>query len=71
MVKLNQEKVDLSKYFHQHVRHNLYVTQDAPKPNTHMPFGIGRHVCPGNQLAKLEMLVFLHHLTTHFRYAIH
>ncbi|KAG6476134.1 abscisic acid 8'-hydroxylase 1-like [Zingiber officinale] len=38
----------------------------APKPNTFMPFGNGTHSCPGNELAKLEMLVLLHHLTTKF-----
>ncbi|KAG1355460.1 hypothetical protein COCNU_07G015720 [Cocos nucifera] len=40
----------------------------APKPNTFMPFGNGTHSCPGNELAKLEMLVLLHHLTTKYRY---
>ncbi|KAF8397461.1 hypothetical protein HHK36_016378 [Tetracentron sinense] len=38
-----------------------------PKPNTYMPFGSGLHSCPGSELAKLEMLVFLHHLTTTYR----
>lgn len=32
-----------------------------------MPFGNGTHACPGNELAKLEMLVILHHLTTKYR----
>lgn len=32
-----------------------------------MPFGNGTHACPGNELAKLEMLVLLHHLTTKYR----
>ncbi|XP_057965132.1 abscisic acid 8'-hydroxylase 4 [Malania oleifera] len=40
----------------------------APKPNTFMPFGNGVHACPGNELAKLEMLVFVHHLVTKFRW---
>jgi (+)-abscisic acid 8'-hydroxylase len=44
--------------------------QVTPKPNTFMPFGNGTHSCPGNELAKLEMLVLLHHLTTKYRYAI-
>lgn len=38
------------------------------KPNTFMPFGSGVHACPGNKLAKLEMLAMTHHLVTKFRY---
>ncbi|XP_042373259.1 abscisic acid 8'-hydroxylase 1-like [Zingiber officinale] len=41
----------------------------APKPNTFMPFGNGTHSCPGNELAKLEMLVLLHHLTTKYTWS--
>ncbi|KAG7015108.1 Abscisic acid 8'-hydroxylase 1 [Cucurbita argyrosperma subsp. argyrosperma] len=40
------------------------------KPNTYMPFGNGTHSCPGNELAKLEMLVLLHHLTTKYRWSV-
>ncbi|GLJ12041.1 hypothetical protein SUGI_0182670 [Cryptomeria japonica] len=39
-----------------------------PKPNTFMPFGSGAHSCPGNELAKLEMLILIHHMTTKFRW---
>ncbi|MED6121705.1 hypothetical protein PIB30_032705 [Stylosanthes scabra] len=42
----------------------------APKANTFMPFGNGIHACPGNELAKLEMLVLLHHLTTKYRWSV-
>ncbi|XP_076907187.1 abscisic acid 8'-hydroxylase 2-like [Bidens hawaiensis] len=42
----------------------------APRPNTYMPFGNGAHSCPGSELAKLEMLVLLHHLTTTFRWEV-
>ncbi|KAJ0746189.1 putative (+)-abscisic acid 8'-hydroxylase [Helianthus annuus] len=42
----------------------------APQPNTYMPFGNGAHSCPGSELAKLEMLVFVHHLTTTFRWEV-
>ncbi|MED6142919.1 hypothetical protein PIB30_002211 [Stylosanthes scabra] len=42
----------------------------APKANTFMPFGSGIHMCPGNELAKLEILVLLHHLTTKYRLVI-
>lgn len=42
----------------------------APKPNTFMPFGNGTHSCPGNELAKLEILVLVHHLTTKYRWSM-
>ncbi|KAG5099264.1 hypothetical protein JHK82_044316 [Glycine max] len=42
----------------------------APKPNTFMPFGNGTRACPGNELANLEILVFLHHLTTKYRWSL-
>ncbi|KAL2318554.1 hypothetical protein Fmac_032430 [Flemingia macrophylla] len=42
----------------------------APKPNTLMPFGSGVHACPGNELAKLEILIMIHHLVTKFRWEV-
>ncbi|XP_022972445.1 abscisic acid 8'-hydroxylase 4-like [Cucurbita maxima] len=42
----------------------------APRPNTFMPFGNGVHSCPGNELAKLEILILLHHLVTKFRWEV-
>ncbi|XP_031485920.1 abscisic acid 8'-hydroxylase 2 [Nymphaea colorata] len=39
-----------------------------PKPNTFLGFGNGIHSCPGNELAKLEMRILLHHLTLRFRW---
>ncbi|XP_071916492.1 abscisic acid 8'-hydroxylase 2 isoform X1 [Coffea arabica] len=41
-----------------------------PRPNTYMPFGNGVHSCPGSELAKLEMLILLHHLTTTYRWKV-
>ncbi|KAF5744587.1 abscisic acid 8'-hydroxylase 2-like [Tripterygium wilfordii] len=41
-----------------------------PRPNTYLPFGNGVHSCPGSELAKLEMLVLLHHLTTTYRWQV-
>ncbi|CAM6107189.1 unnamed protein product [Calypogeia fissa] len=38
----------------------------APKLGTYLPFGSGTHVCPGNELAKLNMCTFIHHFTTKF-----
>lgn len=42
----------------------------APKPYTFMPFGSGVHSCPGNELAKLEMLIITHHLVSNFRWKL-
>ncbi|CAN0840503.1 Abscisic acid 8'-hydroxylase CYP707A2 [Linum grandiflorum] len=42
----------------------------APKANTFMAFGSGTHSCPGNELAKVEILVLLHHLTTKYRWSM-
>ncbi|KAL5054028.1 hypothetical protein RYX36_034710 [Vicia faba] len=42
----------------------------SPKPNTFMPFGNGVHSCPGNELAKLNMLILIHHLVTKFRWEV-
>ncbi|XP_056866348.1 abscisic acid 8'-hydroxylase 4-like [Raphanus sativus] len=41
-----------------------------PKPNTFMPFGSGVHACPGNELAKIQILIFLHHLISKFRWEV-
>ncbi|KAL2498267.1 Abscisic acid 8'-hydroxylase 4 [Abeliophyllum distichum] len=44
--------------------------EDVVKPNTFMPFGSGVHACPGNELAKLEILVMIHHLASQLRYEV-
>ncbi|XP_047321983.1 abscisic acid 8'-hydroxylase CYP707A1-like [Impatiens glandulifera] len=44
--------------------------ENAPKPYTFMPFGAGVHACPGNELAKVEMLIMIHHLVTKFRWEV-
>ncbi|KAK4761504.1 hypothetical protein SAY87_029388 [Trapa incisa] len=41
----------------------------APKPNTFLPFGSGVHSCLGNELARLEILVLLHHITTKYKWS--
>lgn len=54
----NPEKFDPSRF------------EVAPRANTFMPFGNGAHSCPGSELAKVEMLILLHHLTTSFRWDV-
>lgn len=56
--------------FHEPEKFDPSRFEAAPKPNTFMPFGNGNHACPGNELAKLEILILLHHLTTKYRWSI-
>ncbi|KAF5176868.1 Cytochrome p450 [Thalictrum thalictroides] len=44
--------------------------RDKLTPYTFVPFGGGPRMCPGNEFAKLEMLVFLHHLVREFRWEL-
>uniref|UniRef100_A0A803NBE8 Ent-kaurenoic acid oxidase n=1 Tax=Chenopodium quinoa TaxID=63459 RepID=A0A803NBE8_CHEQI len=39
----------------------------APKAGTFLPFGAGSRLCPGNDLAKLEISIFLHHFLLNYR----
>ncbi|KAL0365399.1 UNVERIFIED_CONTAM: Abscisic acid 8'-hydroxylase 4 [Sesamum angustifolium] len=48
----------------------LEAVKVAPRPNTYMPFGNGSHSCPGNELAKLEMLILIHHLVNKLRWEV-
>ncbi|KAJ4958222.1 hypothetical protein NE237_025333 [Protea cynaroides] len=38
-----------------------------PKPGTFLPFGAGSRLCPGNDLAKLEITIFLHHFLLNYQ----
>ncbi|KAG2666349.1 hypothetical protein I3760_15G054300 [Carya illinoinensis] len=59
-----------SEFFSEPQRFDPSRFEVAPKPNTFMPFGSGVHACPGNELAKLEMLIMIHHLVTQFRWEV-
>ncbi|XP_020582874.1 ent-kaurenoic acid oxidase-like [Phalaenopsis equestris] len=39
----------------------------VPKAGTFLPFGAGSRLCPGNELAKLEISVFLHYFLLGYR----
>ncbi|XP_051131936.1 abscisic acid 8'-hydroxylase 4-like isoform X1 [Andrographis paniculata] len=57
------------KYLHDHPK-LLEAVKVAPRANTFMPFGSGAHSCPGNELAKLEILIFIHHLLNKMRWEV-
>ncbi|KAF2322005.1 hypothetical protein GH714_005474 [Hevea brasiliensis] len=39
----------------------------APKAGTFLPFGTGSRLCPGKDLAKLEISIFLHHFLLNYK----
>ncbi|KAI6702948.1 hypothetical protein NL676_012084 [Syzygium grande] len=39
----------------------------TPKAGSFLPFGAGSRMCPGNDLAKLEIAIFLHHFLLNYR----
>ncbi|KAG5598712.1 hypothetical protein H5410_030082, partial [Solanum commersonii] len=40
-----------------------------PKPASFLPFGVGPKMCPGTNLARLEVSVILHYFLLHYRYS--
>lgn len=59
-----------SEFFKDPQNFDAYRFNIAPKPDTFIPFGNGAHACPGNELAKMEMLVFIHHVVTKYRFHV-
>ena len=42
----------------------------AIPPYSFVPFGCGTRICPGNEFAKVETLVAVHHIVTQFRWKL-
>lgn len=41
-----------------------------PRAGTYMVFGAGPRYCPGNNFARVQVMMFLHHACLKYRYAI-
>ncbi|KAL3685967.1 hypothetical protein R1sor_003989 [Riccia sorocarpa] len=44
--------------------------EQPPVPFTFIPFGGGPRTCLGNEFAKIQMIIFIHHLVRRFRWSI-
>ena len=42
----------------------------GPAPFTFVPFSGGARMCPGNEFARMEILMILHHLVTRFSWIL-
>nr|GEU47393.1 cytochrome P450 90A1-like [Tanacetum cinerariifolium] len=59
-VHLDQDNFEDARVF------NPWRWQKTPDSASFMPFGGGPRRCPGHELARVALSVFLHHLITHF-----
>nr|XP_027092530.1 dammarenediol 12-hydroxylase-like [Coffea arabica] len=57
------------EYFHDPEKFDPSRFQgDGMAPFTFVPFGGGARMCPGNEYARVSILIFLHNAVTHFRW---
>nr|XP_029118992.1 cytochrome P450 90B2 [Elaeis guineensis] len=72
--RLSMKHYDLTVVrFFQRKQVQIYNTKDASgkaKPKHFMPFGGGIRQCPGAELAKLEIIVFTHHLILNYNWKL-
>lgn len=58
-----------AKYFKDPLSFNPSRFEDPNQPYTFVPFGGGR-LCAGYQLAKLNILIFVHYVVTHYDWSL-
>ncbi|GJN36630.1 hypothetical protein PR202_gb25509 [Eleusine coracana subsp. coracana] len=47
-----------------------FENPSAIPPYCFIPFGVGPHICPGNEVARVETLVTMHYIVTRFRWRL-
>lgn len=45
----------------------VFSLQTMPPAHTFTPFGASVRLCPGKEMAKIEILTFMYHMLTSFR----
>lgn len=58
------------KYFEDPLRFDPGRFEDLVPPFSYVPFGGGPRLCAGYQLAKLNMLIFVHYVVTRYDWSL-
>ncbi|KAL3699038.1 hypothetical protein R1sor_017060 [Riccia sorocarpa] len=66
----NQHSHYNPEYFKEPLKFDPSRWKDPPVPFTYLPFGGGPHICLGNELAKMEMLIFMQHLVKRYSWSL-
>uniref|UniRef100_A0A0D9XJ57 Ent-kaurenoic acid oxidase n=1 Tax=Leersia perrieri TaxID=77586 RepID=A0A0D9XJ57_9ORYZ len=59
-----------AKYYNDPLSFNPDRWDKAAKPGTYQVFGAGERICAGNMLARLQLTIFLHHLSCGYRWEL-
>ena len=58
------------EYFNDAMRFEPNRFEEAMPPYVYVPFGGGPRACPGYQLAKLNILIFVHLVVTQYNWSL-
>jgi cytochrome P450 len=67
---LFHKQLDQLQTFSKKLNKGIVVQDYTAKVGTFLPFGAGSRLCPGADLVKLEICVFLHYFLFNYRLAL-